>query len=448
MNFTIKETNFREVYYNILSFGAKSEFGFNNHDAIQEAINKCNLEGGGYVLIPDGLYITSPIKLLSNVCLKLSKNTYLKFLKDKSFYPLEYQLDKGSKKIKCVSPITILNEENVGIIGLGVIDGDGDLWRYAKRFKFNDNEWEELKRKSLNIIETNEGEYWFPNKNYMDAFTGNKEFDFNSDITKYQDYFEFFRPNLINIRSSSRLLISGVTIKNPPAFNLLLTYCTDVIIDGIKVLSNDTAQNSDGIDISLCENVEVKNSFVSVGDDGICLKSGTKTDGRKDKYELKNIYIHDNKVAYAHGGFVIGSETSGGLSNVYVSDLTFFRTEKGIRIKSAKGRGGDVSNIFIKNINMDQIKEEAIFIDMSYNSTDNYGRTVKADNMDAVMCFHDIDISNVISLDSKIGLYINGYDKDSIYNINISDSTLVCDKDSYINNAHDINLKNVNFIKK
>ena len=448
MNFDILKTSFKDRYYNILDYGAKCEYGFNNQKAIQMAIVDCNLKGGGYVIIPNGLFITGPIKLLSNVCLKLEYNSYLKFNKDKNLYPLEYQKDKGSKKIKCISPIAIDNEENVGIIGNGTIDGDGDYWRYAKRFKFTDDEWSRLLNYSNNYIKTDEGEYWFPNKNYKDAFVGEKEFDFSSDISKYQDYFEFFRPNLINIRSTSKILLKDITIKNPPAFNLLLTYCDNVIIDNIKVLSNDSAQNSDAIDISLCENVEVKNCFVSCGDDGICLKSGTKTDGRKDKYTLKNIYIHDCKVAYAHGGFVIGSETSGDLSNVYVSNLTFFRTEKGIRIKSAPGRGGDVSNIHIENINMDQIQEEAIFLDMSYNSTDNYGRKVKADNKDAIIKFHDIDISNVISLNSKIGIHINGVSNDSIYNINFKDVTLVCDKAINIKNCKNINYKNVKILTK
>ena len=448
MYFDILETSFKQRYYNILDYGAKCDINYNNQKAIQMAILDCHNNGGGYVIIPNGLFITGPIKILSNVCLKFEYNSYLKFNKDKDLYPLVRQKDIGSKKIKCLSPILIDGETNVGIIGNGVIDGDGDKWRYAKRMKFTDYYWNELLKYSNNTSMTEEGEYWYPNKNYKDAFLGNIEFDLDSDISKYQDYFEFFRPNFVNIMSSSKILLKDITIKNPPAFNLLLTYCDNVIIDNIKVLSNDSAQNSDAIDISLCENVEVKNCFVSCGDDGICLKSGTKTDGRKDVYTLKNVYIHDCKVAYAHGGFVIGSETSGGLSNVWAENLTFFRTEKGIRIKSAPGRGGDVRDIHIKNINMDQIQDEAIFLDMSYNSVDNYGRKVKADNDKAIIKFHDIDISNVVSLKSKVGIHINGAYENAIYNIYLNDINLICDKASYMNNCKDIIQNNVNVITK
>ena len=135
MNFKIEETKFIDKTYNILDFGAKSDVKFNNQKAIQMAIDECNKNGGGMVLVPNGFYLTGPISIKSNVNFHLDKDAFIKFTKSYEEYPLHFTEYEGIKRIRAISPITIENQENVAITGEGLIDRSGDLWRGIKKFK-------------------------------------------------------------------------------------------------------------------------------------------------------------------------------------------------------------------------------------------------------------------------------------------------------------------------
>src|SRR5690606_19940005 len=111
-------------------------------------------------------------------------------------------------------------------------------------------------------------------------------------------------------------------------------------------------------------------SVFDVGDDGICIKSGRDEQGRKRAMPTENVIIRNNVVYRAHGGFVIGSEMSGGAKNLFVYDCSFIGTDIGLRFKTTRGRGGVVENIFIKNINMKDIANEAVLFDMYYGIKD------------------------------------------------------------------------------
>lgn len=110
--------------------------------------------------------------------------------------------------------------------------------------------------------------------------------------------------------------------------------------------------------------------FFDAGDDAICLKSGKDEDGRRRGEPCENVIIKNNTVLHGHGGFVIGSEMSGGVRNVYVSGCSFVGTDVGLRFKSTRGRGGVVENIFIDNINMIDISNDALTMDLYYAVND------------------------------------------------------------------------------
>ena len=124
------------------------------------------------------------------------------------------------------------------------------------------------------------------------------------------------------------------------------------------------AQNGDGVDVESCKNVLIEGSTFDVGDDGICIKSGRDEAGRKRGVPTENVIIRNNVVYHAHGGFVIGSEMSGGAKNIWVYDCSFIGTDIGLRFKTARGRGGVVENIYVDRINMIDIPGEAILFDM------------------------------------------------------------------------------------
>ena len=131
-----------------------------------------------------------------------------------------------------------------------------------------------------------------------------------------------------------------------------------------KIKNKFSAQNGDGIDLESCTNCEIAGTIFEVGDDGICLKSGKNKEARKIKAPTKNVWIHDCKVFDAHGGFVVGSEMSRGISNVLIENCIFAGTDIGVRFKSAMGRGGVVEDITIRNIQMNNIINEAIIFTM------------------------------------------------------------------------------------
>ena len=102
------------------------------------------------------------------------------------------------------------------------------------------------------------------------------------------------------------------------------------------------------------------------GDDAICIKSGKDEDGRRRGEPCQNVIVKNNTVLHGHGGFVVGSEMSGGVKNIYVEDCTFMGTDVGLRFKSTRGRGGVVENIYINNINMINIPNEPLLFDLFY----------------------------------------------------------------------------------
>ena len=138
--------------------------------------------------------------------------------------------------------------------------------------------------------------------------------------------------------------------------------CEDLIVRNVYAKNPWYAQNGDGIDIESCKNVLIEGSTFDVGDDGICIKSGRDAAGRKRGMPTENVIIRNSTVYHAHGGFVIGSEMSGGAKNIFVYDCSFIGTDIGLRFKTTRGRGGVVENIFIKNINMKDTADENSFI--------------------------------------------------------------------------------------
>lgn len=433
--------NFLDKEYNILSFGAKEGGIFNNKDAINSAINECNKNGGGYVIIPRGLFLTGPIHFKDNVCLKMESGSILKFTKTKEDYPL-YMYDwEGIKRIRCISPIMMQNCNNVGIIGNGVIDGSGDKWRPIKKWKLTDKQWN-AHLKISNVCDTlKETTIWYPNENILEGIkAGDKK-----DLAEASKYWDMYRPVLVSIYKCNKVLLDGVVFSNSPAWNIHPLFTENLTVRNVLVKNPFYAQNGDGIDIESCNNVEISNSTFEVGDDGICVKAGKNREARSIKVPCQNVWIHDCKVFEAHGGFVVGSEMSRGVKNVLVENNTFIGTDVGIRFKSALGRGGVVENITIKNTRMLDIKEEAIIFTMGYALTsigvEGKESVINEDPLD-VPYFKNIIIDNALCDYSKKGIVIEGITKDTITNITIKDSYITAENALKLSMCKDIVFEN------
>ncbi|WP_036602006.1 glycoside hydrolase family 28 protein [Olivibacter sitiensis] len=364
----IQETSFPKDTFDIQGYGAK--IGLLNTQGIQQAIDACHQQGGGVVLVPAGLWFTGPIVLKSNVNLHLAENALLQFTDDFDQYPLVATSWEGIEQMRNQSPIWAKGAQNIAITGKGIIDGNGDAWRMVKKGKLTESQWKKLVAKGGVLNEKKDT--WYPSESSLKGSKYQDPGELSNDKNQefYQEIKDFLRPNLILLESCKQLLLEGVTFQNSPAWNIHPLMSEDIVVRNVNVRNPWYSQNGDGIDIESCRNVLVENSQFDVGDDAICIKSGKNEAGRKRAMPTENVWIRNNTVYHGHGGVVIGSEMSGGVKNLYVSNCTFLGTDIGLRFKTARGRGGIVEDIYIKNIYMKDIPGEAILFDMYYEAKD------------------------------------------------------------------------------
>jgi polygalacturonase len=178
----------------------------------------------------------------------------------------------------------------------------------------------------------------------------------------------FLRPPFIQPYNCKNVLIEGVTVTNSPFWTVSPLYCENVTIHAVTV-HNPESPNTDGINPDSCRNVHISNCDISVGDDCITIKSGRGADGRRVGRPAENYTITNCTMAHGHGGVVIGSEMSGGVRNIVIANCVFDGTERGIRIKSARGRGGVIEDIRVSNIVMRRIGREAVVLTTFYEKS-------------------------------------------------------------------------------
>ena len=255
------------------------------------------------------------------------------------------------------------------------------------------------------------------------------------------------RTHLIRLTDCENVLIAGVTIQNAPKFHLVPQRCRNVIIDGVNVRCMWNAQNGDGIDLMQCRDVLVVNNTLDVGDDGICLKGGVGAEGLKHG-PCANILIENNVVFHAHGGFVIGSEFSGGMNNIVVRHNMFSGTDTGLRFKSGAGRGGKTSGIFISDIMMSDIQNEAVVFETSYadRPVGSSGQASKPKEEDFIPEFSDIHIERVVCRDARTAIAAKGT-KEMIHDIELTDCVIFYTKtDKAVDDDSMLKLNNVRLL--
>lgn len=288
--------------YLITSYGATAD-GEVCTEAIQNAINDAAAAGGGRVVVPAGTFRTSSISLLSNVELHVSSGALLQFIFDPKTHPTIVGHWEGRHGEIYASCIDVEGQKNVAITGLGTIDGAGAGW------------WELVREGSHNL--------------------------------------QHPRPTLIGIRACERVTIRDVSLQNSPAWTVHPWNSDDVLVDHIKILNPADSPNTDGINPDSCRNVRIINCHIDVGDDCIAIKAGTEESA--DLIVCENIVIANCTMVHGHGGVVIGSEMSGGVRNVAISNCIFQGTDRGIRLKSRRGRGGFIKDVRVNNIIMDGV---------------------------------------------------------------------------------------------
>jgi DNA sulfur modification protein DndE len=360
---------FKTDTFNIKNYGAIADGTTLNTQAFAKAIEACSANGGGVVLIPNGLWLTGPIVLKSNVNIHAVQGALVKFSDDLNIYPLVLSFYEGLKVPRCQSPISGNDLVNIAITGKGVFDGSGDAWRPVKKTKLTETQWKTLTT-SGGVL--NKGkDTWYPTEKSLKG-NNTQESGYLGPNATQEDYLaikDFLRPVMVALVGCKNVLLDGVGFQNSPSWCLHPLMCEHLTLRNLTVRNPWYAQNGDGVDIESCRIGTVTNCSFDVGDDAICIKSGKNEEGRKRNMPTELFVITNCTVYHGHGGFVIGSEMSGGVHNLFVSNCTFLGTDIGLRFKSNRGRGGIVENIYVTDINMINIPAEAISFNMYYTGS-------------------------------------------------------------------------------
>ena len=411
----VQEVKFPAAAVNIAQYGAVPDGKTDCGEAINKAIKELSKQGGGHVIVPKGVWKTGPIVMRSNIDLHLSKGATLLFSENRELYVQESDsLRDGSKK--CNAFIRGSKLENVGITGKGVIDGQGFIWRPIKEKKvvrdggLNDV-WEEALALGGTLKQDDKTyRIWYP-------FNLKPELGI-PNIAATPEAQSNMRPTLVNIVDSKNVVIEGVTIRNSPKLHLVPTRIQNLIIENVTIDCPWWAQNGDAIDPGNVQVALIAGCSVNCGDDGLCMKGGAGQKG-VDAGPQRDLLICNDTVYRAHGGFVIGSEYSGGMQRIIVKDCVFDGTDIGCRFKSAPGRGGWCKDIYCINIVMKNIRESAFFFESGYadRAAGGKGATDSDDKSKFFPEWSNITFRNITCVNSKKTVEMTGLKNLPIHDI-------------------------------
>lgn len=403
-----------QEFFNVMDFGAKNDSSAINTLAIKNTIDAAANKGGGTVYFPAGKYLTGPIHLKSNITIHIDAGAELHFSDNFDHYlPMVESRWEGTEVIN-FSPLFYGNGlENIAIVGRGLIDGHGkNWWRFSEvevKKLTEDSKWQkEFKRLNPNVLAP--------------------------DLPGWIER-GFLRPPFIQFLNCNNVQIKDIKIQNSPFWTINPQYCDNVTIDGITI-DNPPSPNTDGINPESCQNVRIANSHISVGDDCITIKSGKDRSGRKINIPAENYTITNCTMLRGHGGVVIGSEMSGGVKNIVISNCVFDGTDRGIRLKTARGRGGIVENIRVSNIVMRNIRDQAIVMDMQY------AKTEVEPVSERTPAFKNIFISDMAGNTNRVCL-VRGLLEMPVENVSFANINMQAQSGFSLENAKNISFQNV-----
>jgi len=424
-----------EQVFNIRDFGAqpmaKSEAESPiNTQAIHAAIAAANKEGGGKVVIPRGKWLTGPIHLMSNINLHLERGAEVVFSSNRDDYlPVVLQRHEGVEALNYSPLIYAYKTENVAITGQGVFNGQGKFW------------WD-----------------WYKTYGPPPRATAAKSPLSRRDFGKGSGM-EGMRPGFMVFWQSKNILVEGVTLNDTPFWNVHLVYSENAIVRGIRVNSLE-APNGDGIVVDSSKNVLLEYNHLETGDDAVVIKSGLNEDGLQINIPTENVVVRHFKainVRTGSGGVVFGSETSGGIRNVYVHHGYFDGADRGIRFKTERGRGNIIENIYVQDIEMKSITLEAINVNTFYTGPSAMGpspavrniyiRNVTVDKVPTGISFiglpekwlENIHLENITIKNAQVGARFLRVKDLYLTNVNLSSQ----DRALNLNQVYEAQLSNV-----
>ncbi|WP_443939431.1 glycoside hydrolase family 28 protein [Pedobacter sp. MW01-1-1] len=402
-----------QEYFNVLKYGAKNDSSKIATASIKKAIDEAVKVGGGTIYFPPGKYLTGPIHLKSNITILIDAGAELHFSDNFDEYLPMVKSRYEGVDVTSFSPLFYAYKaENIAIKGRGIIDGHGKKW-------------------------------WDFVEGYKEGTARTKwqlEFDKqNKDILLPDEPKQmkrgFLRPPFIQPMYCKNVLIEGISIRNSPFWTVNPEFCENVTVHAVDI-QNPHSPNTDGINPESCKNVHISDCNISVGDDCITIKSGKDAPGRAMGVPAENYTITNCTMQSGHGGVVIGSEMSGDVRKIVISNCVFDGTDRGIRIKTMRGRGGVVEEIRVSNVVMKNIKQQAIVLDMQYAKTELEKVSERTPK------FRNIHFSNITG-EVNESAYLNGLEEMPIENITFSDINLAAKTGFNISRVNNIEFHNV-----
>jgi polygalacturonase len=405
---------------NVLNAGGKNDGRFLNTTVIGEIITRLSEQGGGTLFFPAGIYLTGPIELKSNITLDLESGAELSFSDDFDQYLPYVEMRFEGVVMKSFHPLIYAYQaENITIKGRGILNGNGKKWWMAAWGLDGAGVKTDLSKYQNLWSEAN------PDFKIEDPS------DWKNTLTR-----RFFRPPFFQAYKSKNIRIEGVKFTHSPFWTVNPEFCSNITVDGITI-ENPLSPNTDGINPESCDNVHIANCHISVGDDCITIKSGRDKQGRDFAVPCQNITITNCTMLAGHGGVVIGSEMSGDVRKVTISNCVFDGTERGIRIKSTRGRGGIVEDIRVSNIVMRNIQREAITMNLYYTK-------VPAEPLsDRTPVFRNIHISNMTGVDVKSAGLILGIPEMPVSDISFTDINLNAKTGFVVTDVSDLRMSGI-----
>ena len=412
----ITVTQSQSVWTSIKDRGADPDGNVKCTGIISNTINELASKGGGTVYFPAGTYLTGPIILKSNITLWLDGGAVVKFSDDFDDYLPMVQSRWEDVRVKnFASQIYAYQCENISIRGRGHFEGQGKKWwdfmRTATSKQQPESKWQEIFKKENEALLA------------KNAYIRGKN--------------NFLRPPMVTTYECKNVLIEGVSFSNPPFWTIMPAFTDNITITGVTIENPSGSPNTDGIDPSSCRNVHISNCHITVGDDCIVIKSGRDEDGREAARPTENITITNCTMLKGHGGVVIGSEMSGNVKRIAITNCVFEGTDRGIRIKTMRGRGGVIEDLLVSNIVMNNMVNEGVLITLRYQRTDPEPLSERTP------ACNNVRISNIIVRGGERPVAIYGLEERDVSQISFSNMETKTQRGILIENGSEINFHDI-----